>query len=188
MLVKGAAGASQRSTAHHRARGSATVKPARYRGSPTHATATRAHTRGGEDLDSGVRLHSSSSRGGGFPCQPRGGQAKAIAAKPLSAPPLLTVDEMDKMYRQLVEIHSISTTQLAECAHWCWSDSTPSSVWAGTDRSRPVVTPSTITLAPSPPTDFLSHAPLWRQDQHGEPHAHRQACQGSVGTLPECRA
>jgi hypothetical protein len=37
------------------------------------------------------------------------------------------------LYRQLVEIHAIATMQLAEYAHWCWSDPTSSPVhaWAG---------------------------------------------------------
>jgi aminoglycoside phosphotransferase (APT) family kinase protein len=64
-------------------------------------------------------------------------QAKEVApsaAKPPSTSPPLTADGVDKMYHQLAEIHAIPTAQLAECAHWCWSDSTPSPVWAGTDR------------------------------------------------------
>jgi hypothetical protein len=35
-------------------------------------------------------------------------------AKPLSASPLLTADGVDKMYRQLVEIHAIIVVQLVE--------------------------------------------------------------------------
>jgi hypothetical protein len=48
-----------------------------------------------------------------------GGQVEATTAKPLSAPPLLIVDGVDKMYHQLAEIHTITAAQLAECAHWC---------------------------------------------------------------------
>jgi hypothetical protein len=44
------------------------------------------------------------------------GQAKATAAKPLSSLPLLTTDGVDRMYRQLAEIHPITAAQLAECA------------------------------------------------------------------------
>jgi hypothetical protein len=83
------------------------------------------------------------------------GQAKATVARPLSFSPLLTTDGVDKMYRELVEIHTIAATQLVECAHWCRSDSTPSSVRAGTGQPRPIVMPSTIRLATS------SQALLW---------------------------
>jgi hypothetical protein len=47
-----------------------------------------------------------------------GDQAEAIAAKLLSASPPPTIDGVDKMYHQLVEIHAIAVAQLAECAHW----------------------------------------------------------------------
>jgi hypothetical protein len=57
-----------------------------------------------------------------------GGQTGATAIKTLSALPSPTVDGVDKMYRQLVEIHTIATTQLEECARWCRSDSTSSLV------------------------------------------------------------
>jgi hypothetical protein len=40
-------------------------------------------------------------------------QARAVGAKSLSTPPPLTTDEVDRMYRQLVEIHAIGATQLA---------------------------------------------------------------------------
>jgi hypothetical protein len=39
-------------------------------------------------------------------------QVMAAGAKSLSTPPLLTADRVDKMYRQLVEIHVIATTPL----------------------------------------------------------------------------
>jgi hypothetical protein len=89
------------------------------------------------------------------------GQAEAVVAKPPSASRPLIDDEVDKMYHQLVEIHSISTTQLAECACWLRSDSTPCPVQAGTDCPKSIVMPSTIRLAPSPPTNFSSQAPPW---------------------------
>jgi hypothetical protein len=89
------------------------------------------------------------------------GQAEATAAKLLSASPPLTTDGVDKMYRQLAEIHAITATQLAECAHLHLSDSTPRSVQVGTGQPRPVVTPSTIRLAPSPPIDFSFLTPPW---------------------------
>jgi hypothetical protein len=43
-------------------------------------------------------------------------------AKVLSASPLLSADEVDKMYHQLAEIHAIVAMQLAECARWHQSD------------------------------------------------------------------
>jgi hypothetical protein len=36
------------------------------------------------------------------------------------------------MYRQLAEIHAITTVQLAECARWCQPNPTPSLVRART--------------------------------------------------------
>jgi hypothetical protein len=70
-----------------------------------------------------------------------GGWAAAAVAKPQSTSPPLTTDRVYKIYHQLAEIHAIATTQLAECAHWRQSDSTPRPVWAGTGRPRPVVMP-----------------------------------------------
>jgi hypothetical protein len=52
----------------------------------------------------------------------KGGQAEAPVAKVLSASPLLSADEVDKMYHQLAEIHAIVAMQLAECARWHQSD------------------------------------------------------------------
>jgi hypothetical protein len=63
-----------------------------------------------------------------------GGHTEAAMAKPPSTSRLLTTDGVDKMYHRLAEIRAITTTQLAECAHWCWSDSTPSPVWEGAIR------------------------------------------------------
>jgi hypothetical protein len=48
------------------------------------------------------------------PISRKGGQAEAATAKPLSASPLPTTDGVDKMYHQLVKIHAIAITQLAE--------------------------------------------------------------------------
>jgi hypothetical protein len=54
-----------------------------------------------------------------------GDQDEATAAKPLSASPPLIANGVDKMFRQLTEIHAIATMQLAECAPWHRSDSLP---------------------------------------------------------------
>jgi hypothetical protein len=90
------------------------------------------------------------------PASHEGSQTEATAAKPLSASPPLTADGVDKMYRQLAEIHTIAAAQLAECAHWHRYDSTPSPVRAGTGCQWPAVMLSATRLAPSPPTDFSS--------------------------------
>jgi hypothetical protein len=58
------------------------------------------------------------------------GCAEAAAARPLKASPLCTVDEVDKMYHQLVEIHATAAVQLAECAYWCQSNLTPDTAQA----------------------------------------------------------
>jgi hypothetical protein len=89
--------------AHRRARDNATTKQAhrqasRYSDSTARATVERAHTRGGEDLDGGLHLHSSSGQGGGPPANHEGVQDEATATKPLSASPPLTADGVDKMY------------------------------------------------------------------------------------------
>jgi hypothetical protein len=51
-------------------------------------------------------------------------------AKPMAFLPVPTTNEVDRLYRQLTEIHTIDATQLAECARarWCHSYSTPSLV------------------------------------------------------------
>jgi hypothetical protein len=60
------------------------------------------------------------------------GHTKAATARPSKASPPPIADKVDKMYHQLVEIHAISTTQLAECVHWCQSNPTPNTAHAGT--------------------------------------------------------
>jgi hypothetical protein len=132
------------------------------------ATPARACARGGEDPDGGLRLHSSLGQGGGSPCHLRGRQAEAAATKPLSALSPLTIDWVEKMYCHLAEIQAIAAVQLAECARWLQSDSTPCPIQARTGRPKPIMMPSMIRLVPSPPT---------------ETHAR----QGSEGALPERR-
>jgi hypothetical protein len=46
-----------------------------------------------------------------------GDHAEAVVAKLLIASPPLTADGVDKLHRQLEEIHAIAIVQLAECAH-----------------------------------------------------------------------
>jgi hypothetical protein len=47
-----------------------------------------------------------------------------VAARPLKASPPPTADGVDKMYRQLAEIHAIVVVNLAECVRWRWSNPT----------------------------------------------------------------
>jgi hypothetical protein len=44
------------------------------------------------------------------------GQADAIVAKALRASPPPAADGVDKLYRQVMEIHAIAAMQLAECS------------------------------------------------------------------------
>jgi hypothetical protein len=112
-------------------------------------------------------------------------RTKVVAARSPSASPPLTTDEVNRMYRQLAEIHAITATQLAECARWCQADSTPRSVRPGMSQPRPGAAPIVARLAPSPPTNFLSQAPSWpRQGRCNEPQAHCQPHLSSLSTLP----
>jgi hypothetical protein len=63
----------------------------------------------------------------------------------VSSPPP-TADDVDRLYRQLIEIHAIEGAQLVECSHWRRSDPTPSPVQART--------------APPPLSDFFSQVSL----------------------------
>jgi hypothetical protein len=71
-----------------------------------------------------------------------------------SAP--LTADGVDRMYHQLVEIHAIIAAQLAECARWHRTNSTPGSARARTSWPSSDAMPSAIRLTPSLPTKILS--------------------------------
>jgi hypothetical protein len=56
------------------------------------------------------------------------GHTEATVATPQNVllPP--SIESVDRLYRQLVKIHAIAITQLAECAHWCWFDPTSSPI------------------------------------------------------------
>jgi hypothetical protein len=86
----------------------------------------------------------------------KGSRTEAAAAEPLNASSPSTIDRVDRLYRQLVEIHTIAAVQLAECARWCRSDPTSSLVWAKTGWQGPTVSPSKARMALSPTTDFSS--------------------------------
>jgi hypothetical protein len=45
-----------------------------------------------------------------------GGQIETTTATPLNTLPPPSIDGVDKLYRQLVEIHTIVVAQLANCA------------------------------------------------------------------------
>jgi hypothetical protein len=47
-----------------------------------------------------------------------GGQTEATVAKLLSPSPQLTTNRVDKMCRQLAEIHAMAAAQLVECTRW----------------------------------------------------------------------
>jgi hypothetical protein len=53
------------------------------------------------------------------------GRGDAAVARPPKAPPLPTTDGVDKMYRQLAELHAITTAQLVGFARWHQSNPTP---------------------------------------------------------------
>jgi hypothetical protein len=78
--------------------------------------------------------------------------------KPLNASPPLIAKQVYEMYCQLVEIHAIAATQLAECSYWLRSNLTSHPFQVKTGWPKPVMTPSMIRSAPSPPTDFSSQA------------------------------
>jgi hypothetical protein len=138
----------------------------------------RAPAQGGKDPDDRLCSRSSSGKGEAPTASREGGQA---AAKALNTSPPPITDGVDKLYRQLAEIHAIAAAQLAGCAHWRHSDSTPSLVRGRTGRQRPDEMPSVIRMAPPPPTDFSPQTSLWQQGPHVEHSAHRQARQLGVG-------
>jgi hypothetical protein len=75
-------------------------------------------------------------------------------AKALSASPPPTANGLDKLYHHLTEIHAIAVAQLAECACWRRSDSTPGLVQGVTGRQGANKMPSMTRAAAPPPTDF----------------------------------
>jgi hypothetical protein len=117
-----------------------------------------------------------------------GAPTEAATAKPPNASPPPTANGVDRLYRQLMEIHAMTTVQLVECTYWCQFDPTSSPVHAGASRQRPIMEPSVAGMAPPPLTYFSPQAPQWQWGQRVEPQAHQQAHQGDVGAQPECHA
>jgi hypothetical protein len=70
----------------------------------------------------------------------------------MSPPPI--TDEVDRLHRQLAEIHAIGVAQLAECVHWWHSTPPPNPVRARTGWQGCDVTLFVIRKGPLPPTEF----------------------------------
>jgi hypothetical protein len=97
------------------------------------------------DLTATQARATTSRERGQCPAFTRASQNVATAAMLLDTLPPPSTDRVDGLHRQLGEIITIATTQLEECARWCWTRDSPSSV----DRSRAdwrkaTVEPSTV--------------------------------------------
>jgi hypothetical protein len=110
---------------------------------------------------------------------PPRGQGGLGEATVVSSPPP-TISEVDRLYRQLMEIHAIGATQLAECARWHRSDPTPSPVQARTSRLGTDGMPYATMTAPPLSTSLFSHVSLRQPGAQGEPFACRQGRQVSA--------
>jgi hypothetical protein len=84
-----------------------------------------------------------------------------MAEPPKTSPPP-TVDGMDGLYCQLVEIHAITAIQLAECARWRRSNRTSNAAYAGAGWQGPAMVPSMTRMVPPLLTDFSPQASLWQ--------------------------
>jgi hypothetical protein len=80
--------------------------------------------------------------------------AEATVAMTMSLSPPPTADKVDRLYRQLVEIHTIVVAQLVECARWRRSTPAPSLVWASTGRQGADMMLFMIRTVPPPLTNF----------------------------------
>jgi hypothetical protein len=78
------------------------------------------------------------------------------------------VDGVDRLYHQLVEIHTIAIVQLTDCACWHPTDPTSIPVNARAGWQKPTVEPSTTRVAPPPPTDFLHQTLPWQRGHPAE--------------------
>jgi hypothetical protein len=61
------------------------------------------------------------------------------AVMPLNPLRPSSTDGVDKLYHQLVKIHTIDTVELTECTHLHWTGSTSSPVHASIDRQKSIV-------------------------------------------------
>jgi hypothetical protein len=122
----------------------------------TQAITARAFPRGGEDPNGDFATTTTRAKGVAPSANLEETQAKAIVAKTLSTLPPPSTDRVNRMYRQLSEIHAIVAMPLAECTHWWRSNQTSSPVWAGTSPRGPIVEPFMARMVPLPPTNFSS--------------------------------
>jgi hypothetical protein len=93
------------------------------------------------------------------------GHTKATATMPPKASPPPTADGVNKMYRQLAEIHAITAAQLAECTRWCRSNPTPNTAQTGIGWREPATEPSTTRTAPPADTDDATFPGIARHHQ-----------------------
>jgi hypothetical protein len=112
------------------------------------------------------------------------GHAEVTVARPLKASPPPTIDGVDKMYQQQVEIDAIPATQLAECVLWHRSNNTSNAAHAGAGWQGHAVEPSTTRTTLPPLTDFSPQASLWRQGPRVEPWVHQWAHQVDAKPTP----
>jgi hypothetical protein len=82
-----------------------------------------------------------------------GDQTVAIVATPINVLPPPSTDGVDKLYRQLAEIHTIIAAQLGECTHLHLSDPTFSLVHARAGWRMNIAEPAVSRMA-SPPSSF----------------------------------
>jgi hypothetical protein len=83
------------------------------------------------------------------------------------------IDEVDRLYRHLAEIHDISAAQLAKHAQWHHSEANPSPVRFTTNRRCLDGTPSATRTFPPPLVDFSPQASLRQQGTPAVPTGER---------------
>jgi hypothetical protein len=88
---------------------------------------------------------------GQWPTFARASRTVAAVAMRLNPLPPPSTYGVDRLYRQLAEMHAITTAQLAECIHWRRVHSTSSPVHIRASSQKPVAVPSATRMT-SPPT------------------------------------
>jgi hypothetical protein len=115
-----------------------------------------------------------------LPPRGRWGLAEAATTKAMVFSPPPITSEVDRLYRQLTEIHTISAAQLVECTRWRRSGTAPDPFWVKAGWPGPDGMPSATRTALPPPTNFFPRALLRCQGPPSEPLACRHDCQISV--------